>query len=105
VIKHFDLDKALKALACGTRRHIFEIISHPEGTLPPAAIKGVFRGEREVCVCHIVEKSGLANSTVSHHLAVLKEAGLIEARREGVWIYYRVNRRTLKEMKAMMAAL
>ncbi|HUV30572.1 MAG TPA: metalloregulator ArsR/SmtB family transcription factor [Acidobacteriota bacterium] len=43
----------------------------------------------ELCVCQIVELLGLAPSTVSKHLAILREAGLIEARKMGRWVHYR----------------
>jgi ArsR family transcriptional regulator, arsenate/arsenite/antimonite-responsive transcriptional repressor len=42
----------------------------------------------EVCVCQIAEFSGLALSTVSKHLSVLYQAGLVNARKEGRWLYY-----------------
>jgi DNA-binding transcriptional ArsR family regulator len=45
--------------------------------------------ERELCVCQITELLGLAQSTVSKHMAILKQARLVEARKEGRWIYYR----------------
>jgi DNA-binding transcriptional ArsR family regulator len=44
----------------------------------------------ELCVCQIIEMLGLAPSTVSKHLSVLQRAGLVEGRKEGRWIYYRV---------------
>ena len=44
----------------------------------------------ELCVCQIIEMLGLAPSTISEHMAVLHRAGLVEARREGRWIYYRL---------------
>ncbi len=44
----------------------------------------------ELCVCQIVEVLGLAPSTVSKHLAVLDGAGLIESRKEGRWMHYRL---------------
>lgn len=44
----------------------------------------------ELCVCQIVELLGLANSTVSKHLSVLREAGLVEARKMGRWMFYRL---------------
>ncbi len=44
--------------------------------------------DREVCVCQIAEFTGLAMSTVSKHLAVLYQAGLVNARKEGRWMYY-----------------
>ena len=42
----------------------------------------------EVCVCQITELTGLAMSTVSRHLSVLYQAGLVNARKEGRWMYY-----------------
>jgi DNA-binding transcriptional ArsR family regulator len=44
----------------------------------------------ELCVCQIMEMLGLAPSTVSAHLNVLHRAGLVESRKEGRWIYYRL---------------
>lgn len=44
----------------------------------------------ELCVCQILELLSLAPSTVSRHLAVLKHARLVEARKEGRWLYYRL---------------
>ncbi len=48
------------------------------------ALKG-----RELCVCQIIDLLGLAPSTVSKHMAILKHARLVESRKEGRWIYYR----------------
>jgi len=42
----------------------------------------------EICVCQIAELMGLALSTVSKHLSVLYQAGLVNARKEGRWMYY-----------------
>jgi len=44
----------------------------------------------ELCVCQITELFGLAPSTVSKHLSVLYQAGLVESRKAGRWIYYRL---------------
>ncbi len=44
----------------------------------------------EVCACDLVEPLGLAQPTVSHHLKVMYEAGLVERDRRGTWIYYRI---------------
>jgi ArsR family transcriptional regulator len=44
----------------------------------------------ELCVCQITELFGLAVSTVSKHLSILHQAGLVESRKEGRWIYYRL---------------
>ena len=44
----------------------------------------------ELCVCHIEEALGLSQSNVSHHLAVLRNAGIVEPHRTGKWVYYRL---------------
>lgn len=44
----------------------------------------------ELCVCQIVSLVGLATSTVSKHMSILKQARLVESRKEGRWIYYRL---------------
>jgi DNA-binding transcriptional ArsR family regulator len=45
----------------------------------------------ELCVCQIVELLQLAHSTVSKHMSILKQAGLVESRKKGRWVYYRLN--------------
>ena len=50
----------------------------------------MFLGDGELCVCQIIEMLGLAPSTVSKHLSVLQQAGLIESRKDGRWVYYRL---------------
>ncbi|MGQ9496401.1 MAG: ArsR/SmtB family transcription factor [Thermoanaerobaculaceae bacterium] len=46
--------------------------------------------QREVCVCQLVEVLGLAFSTVSSHLALLRRVGLVQERKEGRWVYYQL---------------
>jgi ArsR family transcriptional regulator, arsenate/arsenite/antimonite-responsive transcriptional repressor len=46
-------------------------------------------GPKELCVCQIVELLGLAPSTVSKHMAILKQARLVDSRKEGRWMFYR----------------
>ena len=47
-------------------------------------------GGRELCVCEIIEMLGLAPSTVSKHMSILRQARLIEGRKQGRWMYYRL---------------
>ena len=47
--------------------------------------------ERELCVCQLIELLGLAPSTVSKHLSILRNARLIDSRKEGRWMYYRLS--------------
>lgn len=46
--------------------------------------------EREQCVCRLTEALGLTQASISHHVAVLKRAGLVEDRRDTRWTYYRL---------------
>lgn len=84
-------DKALtlrlKALADPTRRMILKLlrqrgccsIGKPEG----------------MCACDIEERVKLSQPTISHHMAVLKRAGLVEAEQSGPWMWYRRNEEAL----------
>jgi len=47
-------------------------------------------GDEEICVCHIHASLDVPQPTASRHLAYLRNAGLVEARREGVWMHYRL---------------
>lgn len=47
-------------------------------------------GPKELCVCQIVELLKLAPSTVSKHMAILKQARLVDSRKDGRWMYYRL---------------
>jgi ArsR family transcriptional regulator len=55
------------------------------------AIVNRLAGAEDVCVCDFIGTLGLAQPTVSHHLKVLRQAGLVEvARKRGTWVYYRL---------------
>jgi ArsR family transcriptional regulator, arsenate/arsenite/antimonite-responsive transcriptional repressor len=56
----------------------------------------------EACVCNLTEPLGLSQPTVSHHLKVLTEAGLLERERRATWIYYRLR---LERLQQLCAAL
>src|SRR6478752_1500272 len=65
----------------------FKALSDPSRV----AIVNRLAGADEVCVCDFIGTLGLAQPTVSHHLRVLREAGLVEvARKRGTWVYYRL---------------
>jgi ArsR family transcriptional regulator len=56
----------------------------------------------EACVCDLTVGFDLAGPTISHHLKVLREAGLIEGDRRGTWIYYRAVPRALEAAAAAL---
>lgn len=59
----------------------------------------------EQCVCELMTALDVAQSRLSFHLKVLKEAGLIQDRPEGRWMYYRLRTESLDEMKEFVASL
>ena len=59
----------------------------------------------ELCTCHIVDATGAKQPTVSHHLRVLREAGVVEAEPSGAYTYYRLRAMTLQQLGAAFTAL
>lgn len=57
------------------------------------------QSNQEVCACELVESLGLSQPTISHHLKVMYEAGLLEKERRGTWIYYRIVQDRLAALK------
>jgi ArsR family transcriptional regulator len=56
----------------------------------------------EVCVCDLTEAFDLTQPTISHHLKVLREAGIITSERRGTWVYYRLEPAALERMAALL---
>ena len=57
----------------------------------------------EACVCHLVQPLGLAQPTVSHHLKVLTEAGLLARERRGTWMFYRLVPERVEALRQALA--
>ncbi len=71
--KEYSIERLFKALADRTRLRVIHLI-----------------GDDEVCVCFFVEVLKINQPKISRHLAYLRRAGLVSARREGKWIHYRL---------------
>src|SRR5215469_18148744 len=71
--KAFDLARLFAALADRTRVRLLNLMDG-----------------REVCVCYFVEILGQSQPKISRHLAYLRRAGVVAARREGKWMHYRI---------------
>ena len=59
----------------------------------------------ELCVCHLAEDLGLAQPLVSHHLKVLRDAGLVESEKHRQWTYYRLRREALDALGERFGAI
>jgi ArsR family transcriptional regulator, arsenate/arsenite/antimonite-responsive transcriptional repressor len=84
------LAAAFRVVADPTRLRLLSLIaSRPDG---------------EACVCDLVAPLGLSQPTVSHHLKVLHEAGLLARSRRGVWVYYRILPERLQALRDALGA-
>ena len=61
------------------------------------------RNEGRVCVCDLEAAVPVKQPTVSHHLRLLRDAGLVESERVGQWVYYRVRRDAWRALRARVA--
>jgi ArsR family transcriptional regulator len=82
--------RLLRALADPTRLRILSLLSRHEG---------------EVCVFEIVESFTLEQPTISNHLRVLRDAGLVDCRKKSLWAYYYVRRETLGRVREIIEGL
>ncbi|MGH9495278.1 MAG: ArsR/SmtB family transcription factor [Candidatus Sulfotelmatobacter sp.] len=93
-----SLDRALHAIADPTRRRI--LLTLREGG---AETKSAAKGARP-CLCggDIEQRIRLSQPTISHHMAILTKAGLVEATRKGQWRWYRRNEKALRQVVKML---
>ena len=83
------LAQVFKALGDPVRLRLVSLIGAREGG--------------EVCVCDLTAAFDLTQPTISHHLKVLRDAGIIDSERRGTWVYYRVIPATLERLAALLA--
>ncbi len=85
------VDAVFKALASAHRREILRILSEADSSADKTCC-----APEEVCACKISDRLGLSPSTTSHHMSVLRDAGLVSARKDGLWTYYTLRREALE---------
>lgn len=84
-----DLARMFKALADPVRLRLLSLVaSHERG---------------EACVCDLAGSFDLTQPTISHHLKVLREAGMLESERRGTWVYYSVVPAALQQLSAVLS--
>ena len=84
-----ELAKGFQALADPVRLHLLSMIASA--------------GERGACVCDLIEPSGRSQPTVSHHLKILREAGLVTSEKRGVWAWYFVQPERVGALRGALA--
>ena len=80
---------------------LLQALAHPTRL----AILRELSGSAEVCACDFTSCCDVRQPTVSHHLKILKEAGVIEADRRGTWIYYRLVPTAAERLRAIAGEL
>jgi ArsR family transcriptional regulator len=83
-----ELSRLFKAMGDPVRLRLLSLIASHEGG--------------EACVCDLSDVFELTGPTISHHLKVLREAGLISGERRGTWVYYRVHPEALGRLSAVL---
>jgi ArsR family transcriptional regulator len=74
----------------------FDILAHP---VRLQLLDVLARNEGRVCVCDLEAAVPVKQPTVSHHLRLLREAGLVESEKVGQWVYYRIRREPARELR------
>jgi ArsR family transcriptional regulator, arsenate/arsenite/antimonite-responsive transcriptional repressor len=85
-----QLAAAFRAIADPTRLRLISLLASAPGG--------------EACVCDLVEPLGLSQPTVSHHLKLLYEAGLLGREKRGLWVYYRLISEQLQVLRDAIGA-
>ncbi|MDZ4178003.1 MAG: metalloregulator ArsR/SmtB family transcription factor [Coriobacteriia bacterium] len=93
-------DEIFKALASSHRRHILRILGEQGGDAEKTCC-----APHEVCGCKLAEELGLVASTISHHMTILRDAGLVHGRKEGHWVYYSLDRERIAQAAALIGSL
>lgn len=84
-----EVARGFAALADPVRLHLLSMI--------------VAAGASGACVCDLIEPSGRSQPTVSHHLKLLREAGLVTSDKRGTWAWYHVVPERLEQLRAALA--
>ena len=92
-----SLNRVLHAIADPTRRLILQALK--EGAAAAKAEQKAASGSGPcLCAGDIEERVKLSQPTISHHMAILTSAGLVEARKQGQWRWYRRNEKAIRQI-------
>src|SRR5260370_12313954 len=97
-----NYDRVLRAIANGRRRQILEWLRSPREHFPPQVDGDLVKDG--VCGILIAQKLGVSRPTVSEHLKILSQAGLIRGKRIKQWTFYRRDEAKIKDLKTRILA-
>ncbi len=81
---------------------LFKALSHP---VRVQILDILSRYEGQVCVCDLESQFDLSQPTISHHLKVLRQAGLVIAEQRGQWLFYRVQPKIIEDLSNFLTGL
>jgi ArsR family transcriptional regulator len=90
--------QALPTQTAGQLAPLFKALSDPIRL----RLLSLIASTAEICVCDLTDAFEVTGATISHHLRVLREAGMVEAERRGTWVYYRVQKDALDLLGALL---
>jgi ArsR family transcriptional regulator len=65
----------------------------------------LWKADAPICICDFTAGLGLSQPTISHHMAKLKEAGLVDSEKRGIWVYYRLRRKLAPATRRVLSQL
>ena len=68
-------------------------------------VAALWKAAQPICICDFTNDLELSQPTMSHHMAKLKEAGLVESEKRGIWIYYRLRKNLPQATRKVLAQL
>ena len=68
-------------------------------------VASLWKADAPICVCDFTAGLGLSQPTISHHMAKLKSAGLVDSEKRGIWIYYRLRDKLAPSTRQLLAQL
>jgi len=68
-------------------------------------LSALWKARQPVCICDFTDDLELSQPTISHHMSKLKEAGLVESEKDGIWIYYRLRHDLAPVTRRLLAQL
>ena len=68
-------------------------------------LASLWKADAPICICDFTAGLGLSQPTISHHMAKLKRAGLVDSEKRGIWIYYRLSKKLAPSMREMLGHL
>ena len=68
-------------------------------------LAALWKAQGPVCICDFTADLGLTQPTISHHMAKLKDAGLVDAKKDGIWIYYRMKHDLSPDTRRLLTQL